>query len=116
MYALDLQLDYILNVEGLEKRYARHKEMAAITRSWAKKHFDTFAAEGFQSVTLTNVANTKGISIKELIGKMGERGYLVANGYGNMKEKTFRIAHMADTTVEDLKEYLSVLEEEIAKL
>ncbi len=116
MYALDKQLDYILNEEGLEKRYARHQKMAEITRAWAKKHFDTFAAEGYQSVTLTNLANTKGISIKDLIKKVGERGYALANGYGNMKEKTFRIAHMADTTVEELEEYLTVLEEEIAKL
>ncbi len=116
MYALDTQLDYILNVEGLENRYIRHQEMAEITRAWAKKHFDTFAAEGYQSVTLTNVKNTKGISVKELIKRVKERGYLLANGYGNMKEKTFRIAHMADTTIEDLKAYLTVLEEEIAKL
>ncbi len=116
MYALDVQLDYILNEEGLENRYKRHQEMAEITRAWAKKHFDTFAAEGYQSVTLTNVKNTKGISVKELIKRVGERGYLLANGYGDMKEKTFRIAHMADTTVEELKAYLKVLEEEIAKL
>lgn len=116
MYALNVQLDYILNKEGLENRYARHQKMAEITRAWAKKHFDTFAAEGYQSVTLTNVANTKGISIKELIKRVGERGYLLANGYGDMKEKTFRIAHMADTTVEELETYLSVLEEEIAKM
>jgi len=116
MYALDVQLDYILNEEGLENRFARHQKMAEITRAWAKKHFDTFAAEGYQSVTLTNVANNKGISVKELIARVGERGYLLANGYGDMKEKTFRIAHMADTTIEQLQEYLTVLEEEIAKL
>jgi aspartate aminotransferase-like enzyme len=116
MYALDVQLDYILNVEGLENRFARHKEMAEVTRAWAKKHFDIFAAEGYQSVTLTNVKNTKGISVKELIKRVGERGYLLANGYGDMKEKTFRIAHMADTTMEELKNYLTVLEEEITKL
>lgn len=116
MYALDVQLDYILNVEGLENRYKRHQEMAEITRAWAKKHFDTFAAEGYQSVTLTNVANTKGISIKELIKRVADRGYVLANGYGDMKEKTFRIAHMADTTVVELQKYLTVLEEEIAKL
>lgn len=116
MYALNVQLDYILNVEGLENRYKRHIEMAEITRAWAKKHFDTFAEDGYQSVTLTNVVNTKGISVKELIKRVGDRGYVLANGYGDMKEKTFRIAHMADTTVEELQNYLKVLEEEIAKL
>ncbi len=117
MYALDTQLDYILNAEGLENRYARHKEMAEITRAWAKKHFNTFAAEGYESLTLTNVDNTeKNVSVADLIKAVGARGYALANGYGNMKQKTFRIAHMADTSVAELKEYLNILEEEIAKL
>ncbi len=116
MFALDKQLDYILNVEGLEKRFARHQEMAEITRDWAKRSFDTFAAEGYQSVTLTTIKNTKGISVADLNKKIGEFGYMISNGYGDLKEKTFRIAHMADRTVAELKDLLEVLDREIAKM
>jgi aspartate aminotransferase-like enzyme len=35
MFALNYQLDRIL-AEGLEKRFARHREMAGYTRAWAK--------------------------------------------------------------------------------
>ena len=37
MYALDYQLDYILNKEGLENRFARHMEMAEVVRDWGRK-------------------------------------------------------------------------------
>jgi aspartate aminotransferase-like enzyme len=33
-----------------------------------------------------------------------------------LKEKTFRIAHMADRTVDELKGLLQVIDEEIAKM
>jgi len=115
-FALDKQLDYILNVEGLENRYARHQKMAEITRAWAKEHFDTFAADGYQSMTLTTIKNTKGISIADLNKRIGELGYMISNGYGNLKEKTFRIAHMADRKVAELEELLAVLNKEIAKM
>lgn len=116
MFALDKQLDYILNTEGLENRYARHLEMAKITRAWAEKNFELFPAKGYESQTLTTVRNTKGISIADLNKKIGERGYMISNGYGDLKEKTFRIAHMADRTVDELKELLQVIDEEITKM
>lgn len=116
MFALDKQLDYILNEEGLENRYARHMEMAEITRAWANEHFEQFAAKGYESNTLTTIKNTKGISVADLNKRIGELGYMISNGYGDLKEKTFRIAHMADRTVDVLKELLNVLDEEIKKM
>jgi aspartate aminotransferase-like enzyme len=116
MFALDKQLDYILNEEGLENRYARHLEMAEITRAWANEHFEQFAAKGYESNTLTTIKNTKGISVADLNKRIGELGYMISNGYGDLKEKTFRIAHMADRTVDVLKELLNVLDEEIKKM
>ncbi|MBU4446758.1 alanine--glyoxylate aminotransferase family protein [bacterium] len=116
MFALDKQLDYILNEEGLENRYARHLEMAKITRAWANEHFEQFAAKGYESNTLTTINNTKGISVADLNKRIGELGYMISNGYGDLKEKTFRIAHMADRTVDVLKELLDVLDKEIAKM
>lgn len=116
MYALNTQLDYILDEEGLQRRFDRHVRLAEMTRNWAQKHFDLFAADGYRSETVTTLKNIQGISIAELKRRMSARGYVLANGYGNLKEKTFRIAHMADRTVEEMQEYLDVLQEEIAKL
>ena len=110
MFALDYQLDRILE-EGLENRFERHRKMAEIVRAWAKEHFELFPEEKYASNTLTTVKNTRNISVAELNKKLGERGYMISNGYGNLKEVTFRIAHMADTTPEEIKELLQVIDE-----
>lgn len=110
MFALDYQLDNIL-AEGQENRFARHLEMAKITREWANKHFEMLAEEKYASNTLTTVRNTKGISVSDLNKELAKRGYMISNGYGKLKDVTFRIAHMADTQVEELKTLLSVIEE-----
>jgi len=115
-FALDKQLDYILEIEGLENRFARHLEMAKITRQWANQYFKTFADPGYESVTLTTITNTRGISISELNKRIGQKGFMISNGYGDLKEKTFRIAHMGDRTVAELKELLTILEAEIKEL
>ncbi len=107
MYALDYQLDYILNKEGLENRFARHLEMAKVVREWAKKHFELFPDENYLSNTLTTVKNNRGIDISALNKELGNRGFQISNGYGSLKDKTFRIAHMADCQMEDIQELLS---------
>ncbi len=110
MFALDYQLDRILE-EGLDNRFNKHLEQAKVVRAWAKKHFDMLAEEKYASNTLTTVKNTKGISVKDLNAKLAERGFTISNGYGNLKEKTFRIAHMADTKMEEVKELLGIIDE-----
>lgn len=102
MYALDYQLDYILNNEGLNNRFNRHKSMAEIVRTWGSKYFELFADEKHLSNTVTTIKNTRGINVSNLNKELGKRGFEISNGYGDLKEKTFRIAHMADCTIEDL--------------
>lgn len=109
MFALDYQLDCILE-EGLENRFARHAEMAKMVREWATRYFECFVDEAYASKTLTTVKNTRGIDVGALNKQLGERGYMISNGYGDLKDKTFRIAHMADTSVEDLKALLETIE------
>lgn len=105
MFALDYQLDKILQ-EGLENRFRRHLDMAEMTRDWGRKYFELFADERYLSNTLTNMKNTRGTDVADLNKKLGERGFQISNGYGKLKDKTFRIAHMAECTREDLKELL----------
>ena len=117
MYALHSQLDYILDEEGIENRFARHKELRRITHKWVEDNgFEFFAKDGYRSATVTTVTNNKDIPVLELKDKMSERGYAMAPGYGKLKTDTFRIAHMADRQVGELEEYLAALTEEIEKL
>ncbi len=110
MYALDQQLDDILE-EGLENRFARHKKMADIVRGWTRENFALYAEPGYESNTLTAATNTKNISVADLNQKLGERGYAISNGYGKIKEQTFRIAHMGDIQIEEIKELLDTIDD-----
>ncbi|MDD4504385.1 MAG: alanine--glyoxylate aminotransferase family protein [Clostridiaceae bacterium] len=111
MFAMDYQLDKIL-AEGIEKRFARHIEMAEYVRAWARKNFALFVEdEKYLSNTLTTVKNTRGIDVGDLNKKLGERGFVISNGYGDLKDKTFRISHMGDYTLDEVKELLKNIDE-----
>jgi len=97
--------------EGFDNRFDRHAEMAKVVREWANKHFAMLAEEKYASNTLTTIKNTKGISVADLNKELGKRGFMISNGYGDLKEKTFRIAHMAETQMEDIKEILGQIED-----
>ncbi|UCG41811.1 MAG: alanine--glyoxylate aminotransferase family protein [candidate division WOR-3 bacterium] len=110
-WALDLELDSILK-ETMKGRYERHLEMAKFTQEWVKKHFALFAEPGYESVTLTTADNNKGINVADLNKQLAEKGLQISNGYGKqLKEKTFRIAHMGDLTVDDMKEVTGAIEQ-----
>jgi aspartate aminotransferase-like enzyme len=110
MFALDVQTERILR-EGLEARFARHDAMARRVQEWAKAHFALFPAERFASRTVTCIKNTRGISVADLNKELGKRGLMLSNGYGKLKEQTFRIAHMGDLQMSDIDELLGATEE-----
>ncbi len=111
IYALDTQLDRIL-AEGLENRFARHAQMAARVHGWAQaRGFGLFAEEGYRSHTVTTVSNTLNVDFAEMNAFLLERGMRIANGYGSLKGKTFRIAHMGELTVEDVDKLLVAIDE-----
>jgi aspartate aminotransferase-like enzyme len=89
--------------EGLEKRFARHEEMATFVQNWARQHFAIYGDEKYLSKTVTNVHNTRGISVANLNKELAKRGAMISNGYGTLKETCFRIAHMGDIYLDDLK-------------
>jgi aspartate aminotransferase-like enzyme len=99
--ALDTQLGDIL-AEGLDHRWKRHERMAERVRGWARTHFGLYSDERYLSNTVTNVENTRGIDVAALNAELGRRGAMLSNGYGDLKEKCFRIAHMGDLTERDV--------------
>jgi len=110
MWALDYKLDKILHFEGAENRFDRHEKLAIIVREWAEKHFELFAKDGYRSNTVTTILNTKGHSIAALNVELTKRGFLLSNGYGNLKDKAFRIATMADRQEKELRALLRQIE------
>jgi predicted phosphoserine aminotransferase len=114
LYALDQQLDDMLS-EGLENRFARHLAMRDRTIAWASdRDFTLFSAEGYESPTVTCLKNDRGIDVSLLNQYLRSRGMIISNGYGPLKGKNFRIAHMGDTQLSDLEQLLAAIDDHIA--
>lgn len=116
MFAADRQLDDILK-EGLENRFARHIQMRDLTHQWVhSRGLGLFAQEGYRSPTVTAVANTKNFNVDDMAKFMSNKGFSMDKGYGKIKGKTFRIAHMGDMSLGTLEEVLSGLDEFLATI
>jgi aspartate aminotransferase-like enzyme len=103
-----------LVAEGMENVWKRHKQMGDYVRSWAKKKFDVFCEEKYASNTLTTIKNTRGINVGEVIAAVQKKhNTAFGNGYGELKDKTFRIAHMGDITLDEVKELCGWIDEEV---
>lgn len=106
LYAMDVQLDAML-AETMEGRWERHMAMRNQTMAWAhSRGFGYLAAEKYASPTVSTVTNTHEISVGELNSFLRERGMILSNGYGALKNKTFRIGHMGDWKPADIAELL----------
>jgi predicted phosphoserine aminotransferase len=109
LYALDAQLERIL-AEGLQPRFARHARMADLAQTWADSRFALFARAGFRSKTVTTITNTRGINVVDLSAHLARAGMAIANGYGRLKGKTFRIGHMGEITPDDVAVLLAEID------
>jgi aspartate aminotransferase-like enzyme len=56
------------------------------------------------------------LDVGELITFLRSRKMIISDGYGPMKGKSFRIAHMGDTSLADLDELLKVMDAHILGL
>lgn len=115
IYALDLQLKRIF-AEGLEARFVRHAEMAERVQNWAiEQGLALYAPEGYRSKTVTTIDNQLEIDVSAINAFLVERGMRIANGYGQLKNKTFRIGHMGELQLGDIDELLQAMEEFLAQ-
>lgn len=108
IYALDVQLAAMRH-EGIEARWERHAAMAARTHAWVAAlagevgvRAGVLAAEGHRSPTVTAVTLPPSIPGRELVRRVEERGFVIGEGYGKLRETTVRIGHMGDHTIETL--------------
>ena len=111
--ALNYQCKKLLD-EGMENVWQRHKAMGQFVRTWAKEKFDLFCEEKYASDTLTTIKNIRQINVGDVIKAVqANHNTVFGNGYGKLKDQTFRIAHMGDITLDDLSELLGWIDEEI---
>jgi len=121
IYALQSKLEDMMT-EGFDARFARHAELAQLTRDWATGHgFTLFPEAGYESQTLTCVNNGakpggREIDVPKLQGLMKERGILIDGGYGKLKGKTFRLSSMGDETEDTMQSLYGLLNESLGQL
>lgn len=110
LYGLNAQLDRI-KAEGLENRWKRHRQLANRTQRWAESGWACFAEAGYRSDATTAVVNTRKIDVSSLNKHLKqELNVVIASGYGKLKETTFRIGHVGETTLEQLDVCLSEID------
>ncbi|MFX1568851.1 MAG: pyridoxal-phosphate-dependent aminotransferase family protein [Promethearchaeota archaeon] len=114
---LAAQLDYILNNEGLDKRFERHEQLGKHTRKWVEDvNLEMFPDKGYESNTVSTIKNSLDLDIPKMVSLLLDQGYRIVNGYGDLVNKTFRIGHMGEIQVKDLDEMLNTLTDIINKL
>lgn len=109
--ALNVQLKRML-AEGIENRFARHAKMSQMVWDWVEeKGFELFPEKGYESRTVVTIKNTKGLSVADLNKELAKRGKAISNGYGKLKEETFRIGTMGELQPKDIEEVLNDINE-----
>ena len=113
LFGLKFVLEQI-EEEGLEDRWVRHIENAEYTRNWANERGQSlFPESGFESPTITCIQNDKEWDINGINEQLLDRGFRMDRGYGKLRGKAFRVAHMGNVMREDLTDYLNNFDEVI---
>jgi aspartate aminotransferase-like enzyme len=63
----------------------------------------------YASPSVSTFEPATGKAASEIIASMRENGFVIGSGYGEWKDRTFRIGHMGDMTVSDLRAMLDAL-------
>ncbi len=123
-YALARQLEDItagVNLPATERppsgaaawnaRFNVHARMQARTAEWAaRRGLEPLPSAEHASPTVSCI-RSESIDTPALVTGLKQRGFEISNGYGDLKNKTFRIGHMGDHTEAELEELLSAADE-----
>lgn len=109
MFALQHQLRRI-EAETLEARWARHDAMARCVRERLGDRYEQFPEADHRTPTETVFRAPDGFGVQEMIDAVRQKGKLFGNGYGALKNETFRIGHMGDLTVDHVGAFLDVFD------
>lgn len=116
LFGLKATIEKIEN-EGLENRWERHIECGKYTREWAINHGQQFFPEkSCLSPTITCIQNDQKWDINAINDKLLGKGYRMDRGYGKLRGQTFRIAHMGNVYLDDLKDYLAQFDNVLTEL
>ena len=107
-YALGAQLEHIVRGEGLEPRFDRHRRMRQLVHERTAGFATPAVDPAIASATVTALV-PQHRTPESIRTEMKRRGYTLGGGYGEWKDRTFRIGHMGDMPLEDLEAMLEEL-------
>lgn len=115
LYALDVQMAHI-QAETMEARWARHTAMAERTWAWTREMGEKlgirlYAPEGYRAPGVTCITVPQGKTGSAITAAMKQKGFVIASGYGKLKDDMVRIGHMGDHTMAELEVVLEALGE-----
>lgn len=106
----------LIEQEGLDKIFARHKQMQQMTRAAIKAlGLPLFTADDVAAPTVTSVGSN-GFDV-EAVRKHLKKDFniIVAGGQGHLKGQIFRIGHMGYATPIDMLQVIAALEVALVK-
>ncbi len=115
LHALRFQLERIAAGGGVEARWNRHEAMLRTVEAWVDGRggelgFSYLPYEGRRSWTVSCLRVPDGRSGRECVKGLLECGWVVGSGYGELKDETLRIGHMAEHSVADVAKLLEAVE------
>ena len=115
LFALDVQLENMMQ-EGVQARWDRHAAMAKRTWEWTseigpKLGVKLYAPEGYRAPGVTCITAPAGKPGSAIVSAMKAKGFVIASGYGKLKDDMVRVGHMGDHTLEELEALLGALGE-----
>jgi len=109
-YALAKQLTHIIDEETLPARFDRHRRMRDLTIERTAR-FARLASDPAHASPTVSALEPSTSDAETIRYAMKERGFTIGAGYGQWKERTFRIGHMGDIPLESLERMLDALDE-----
>lgn len=99
-----------------QARFDEHVKMQQVTEAWASSNgLEYQPAPALRSPTISCI-QAGDLVVADLIAGLKARGHEIGNGYGELKDKTFRIGHMGDHTEASLAAMLQHADDVIAGL
>lgn len=110
VYALEASLD-IMEEEGLENRYTRHRDLAAHTRQRADDLGLEFFPERIDIMSdVVTALKVKGFDERSLRGRLArEHGIYIAGGQDRLRGRIIRVAHMGMVTREHVERTMEAI-------
>jgi aspartate aminotransferase-like enzyme len=116
LYALNAAVK-LMQAEGMQHVFARHKRVADYTRGRLKSmDLKLFADERYASDTVTAFVSPEGVEQKRILRRLKEEHDVVlAGGQGKYEDSMLRVGHMGFVDVPDVKAALDALEQVLSE-